>query len=159
MRFRSLLGVGLCHLAALVSPVYGQAKLPVISARTFTSGVAKVTVTGAFSISQDVPINVAASFGDGEMTWLQFGSSGAAEPNAGITYNAESGETGITIARGKQLATGGIMPGEKSECTGKVEVTASLVSARYTCVGLTSYDQTTRQMSKVNIEVIVTARS
>jgi hypothetical protein len=155
--FFSITG-GAILLGALASPVSGQAKPPKISARQFVSGSAKVTVSGSFSIDQDVQINTAASIGDGEMTWLQFGNSGSAAPNATITYG-ETGETGIVVASGKNQATGGIIVGEKSECSGTVQVTGTLVSGRYKCVGLTSYDQTTRKMAKVDVEVIFTARS
>lgn len=156
----TLIGVagGALLLAALSSPGSGQTKPPTISARQFSAGSAKVTVTGSFSVDLDVPLNLQASIGDGGMTWLQFGSSGSAEPNAAITYG-ETGEVGITVARGKTLATGGIIVGEKSECAGKVEVTAKLISGRYTCVGVTSHDPATGKMGKVNIEVSFTAKS
>ena len=131
---------------------------PKISQRQFVAGSALVKVTGAFNISEDVPINTKASFGDGESTWLQFGASGSANPNALITYG-ETKEIGITIGKGKLVATGGIMPGEKSECSGKAEVTAKLVSGKYTCHGVTSYDPATGKMSKVDIEVTFTAKS
>ncbi len=145
-------------LAALASPGSAQAKPPTITARQFSAGSAKVIVTGSFSIDKEVAINTQASMGDGGMTWLQFGSSGSAEPNAAITYG-ETGEVGITVARGKTLATGGIIVGEKSECAGKVEVTAKLISGRYSCVGVTSHDPVTGKMGKVNIEVSFTAKS
>jgi hypothetical protein len=53
------------------------------------------------------------------------------------------------VARGKLTATAGITPGEKSLCTGKVEVTAKLISGQYTCKGVTSYDPATSKMGKV----------
>jgi hypothetical protein len=137
--------------------VHAQA-FPKISQRQFVDGSALVKVTGAFSISEDVSINTKASYGDGESTWLQFGASGSAEPNALITYG-ETKEIGITVGKGKLVATGGIMPGEKSECSGKVEVTQKLVSGKYTCHGVTSYDPATGKMSKVDIEVTFTAKS
>lgn len=159
MRSGYLVSAALSLVVAAASPALGQQKLPAISQRSFTEGSVKVVVTGSFSIDQDIPINKAGSFGDGEMTWLQFGNPGGTEPNVGITFNAESGEVGITVARGKQLATGGIMPGEKSECAGKVDVTMVLVSGRYTCTGVTSHDPATGRMGKVNIEVVITAKS
>jgi hypothetical protein len=147
-------------LATVASPLGAQASqgFPVISTRQFTGGSAKVTVTGSFSISEDVPINTQASFGDGTATWLQFGNSGSDTPNALITYG-ESKEIGITIGRGKLIATGGIMPGEASACSGKAEVTAKLVSGRYTCKGVSSYDPATSKMGKVDIEITFTAKS
>jgi hypothetical protein len=152
--------IGVCAVALMLplgAPVSAQTTLPIISTRQFVAGSAKVTVTGSFSIEQDVPINTQASFGDGEKTWLQFGVSGSAEPNALITYG--DNEVGITVARGKLLATGGIIIGEKSECTGKVEVTAKLISARYTCRDVTSYDPATSKLGKVNFDVTFTAKS
>jgi hypothetical protein len=152
-----MVGLALVTLAALASPLPGQG-FPVISTRQFTGGSAKVVVSGAFSINEDVPINSQASFGDGTATWLQFGNSGSAQPNALITYG-ESKEIGITIGRGKLIATGGIMPGEASECSGKAEVTAKLVSGHYTCKGVSSYDPATSKMGKVDIEITFTAKS
>jgi hypothetical protein len=149
---------GAVLLAALASRGSAQTKPPVISAREFVSGHAKVVVSGTFSIDDTVGINLKASIGDGEMTWLQFGASGSAQPNAAITYG-ETGEVGITVARGKFLATGGIIVGEKSECSGTVQVTATLISGRYKCVGLTSHDQATGKMGNVNIDVTFTAKS
>jgi len=140
------------------TPAVGQTgKPPAISSRQFTGGSIKLTVTGSARIDQEIPINTQASYGDGEMTWLQFGASGSEAPNALITYG-ETGETGIIIGRGKFSATGGIIPGEESECSGTVHVTATLVSGQYNCVGVTSNDPP-RGIGKVNIEVRFTAKS
>ncbi len=144
-------------LVALAPPASGQA-YPAISARTFTSGSATVIVTGSLSIREEVQINGRASFGDGEMTWIQFGNSGSDKLDALITYG-ESKEIGITIGRGKVIATGGIMPGEKAECSGKVEVTVTLISGQYTCRGLTSQHPATGTMGKVDMTVTFTAKS
>jgi hypothetical protein len=130
---------------------------PTISGRYFTGGSAKVTVTGSTTITQEIPINTQASFGDGESTWLQFGASGAAEPNALITYS-QTKETGITIGEGKFIVTGGILNGEKPECSGKVSVTATLISGTYACTGLTS-KQASGGMGTVDIKVTFTAQS
>jgi len=132
---------------------------PAISQRMFTDGSARVTVTGAFSFNEDVAINKQASFSGGDMTWLQFGASGGPETNATITYNQDSKETGIIVARGKLTATGGIAPGEPSECTGRVEVSATLMAGRYSCRGVTSYDPATGKMGKVDIDISFTAKS
>jgi len=130
---------------------------PTISARTYTGGSAKVTVTGSTQIAQEIPINTQASFGDGESTWLQFGVSGAAEPNVLITYS-QMKEIGIIIGQGKFTATGGFFPGQKSECSGKQSVTPTLVSGEYTCSGLTS-KQASGGMGTVDIKVMFTAKS
>lgn len=143
---------------ALAATAGAQGKPPVISTREFKEGTAKVTVTGSFTFSQDIALNKMASFGDGEATWLMFGVSGSADPSVAITYGT-TGETGITIAKGKMVATGGIIVGEKSECSGTVEVKPALVSGRYSCVGVTSHDPDTGRLGKVNIEVVFTAKS
>ncbi|HEX3233397.1 MAG TPA: hypothetical protein VHR41_04335 [Gemmatimonadales bacterium] len=132
-------------------------RFPTISERQFTGGGATVTVTGSSKISQEIPLNTKASYGDGESTWLQFGVSGSAEGDVLVTYG-ESKEIGITVGRGKFLATGGIMPGEKSQCSGKAQVTAALVSGDYTCTGVTS-KQAEGGMGKVDIKVTFTAKS
>ena len=81
----------------------------------------------------------------------------AGAPNALITYG-ETGEIGITVGRGKLMATGGIMPGEESECSGKVKVTATLISGEYVCAGVTSFDPATG-LGTVDIKVRFTAKS
>jgi hypothetical protein len=116
-------------------------------------------VTGSFTITDDIAINKQASFGDGEMTWIQFGVSGAEEPNALITYNTGLKEVGLIFGRGKKTTTAGIMEGEPSPCTGKTDVAAKLVSGRYVCKGVTSYDPSTGKMGKVDIEITFTAKS
>lgn len=149
------LGLVLCLLAL---PVAAQTDgFPTISGRQFTGGSAKVTVTGSTTITQEIPINTVASFSDGESTWLQFGASGAAEPNVLITYS-ETKETGITIGEGKFIVTGGILNDEKPECSGKVSVTATLISGNYACTGLTS-KQASGGMGTVDVKVTFTAQS
>lgn len=145
-------------LPGAVQPLAGQDQPPpAISQRQFSDGSAKVTVAGSFTIDQDIPINKIASVADGESTWLQFGASGAAEPNILITYG-ETGETGIIVGKGKSSATGGIMPGGESECAGTVTVTATLVSGEYTCRDIVSYEPG-KGMGKVNIKVVFSAKS
>jgi hypothetical protein len=141
-------------LAVLASPAAGQVpgRVPTISSRQFVSGAAKVTVSGSFQIDEEVAINTAASFGDGEWTWIQFGDSGSEVPNALITYG--DGEVGINVGRGKGTATA-----EGANCSGKVEVTAAAVSGNYTCTGVDSYDSATSRMGKIDIEIRFTANS
>jgi len=156
-RATALLSAGACMLLAI--PVSAQqSAYPPISKREFVEGSVKVKVSGTFTIDEEVQLNKQASFGDGEMTWVQYGASGAAEPNALITFT-QMGEVGILVARGKLTSTAGVMPGEKSLCTGKTEVTAKLISGHYTCKGITSYDPATSKMGKVDIEVNFTAKS
>ena len=145
-------------LSLLAPPLAAQTDgFPTISGRQYTGGSAKVTVTGSTTISQEIPINTQASFSDGESTWLQFGASGAAEPNALITYS-QTKETGITLGEGKFIVTGGIMYGEQPQCSGKVSVTATLISGTYTCSGLTS-KQASGGMGTVDVKVTFTAQS
>jgi hypothetical protein len=156
---RLLAGVAVLFiLAGLPAPAPAQTSgFPTISQRQYTGGSAKVTVTGSAKIDTEIPLNTQASFSDGESTWLQFGASGSAEPNALITYG-ETKEIGITIGKGKLIATGGIMPGEKSDCAGKVQVTESLISGEYTCRRLTSYVPG-EGMGNVDIKVTFTAKT
>jgi hypothetical protein len=141
-------------MALIVSPVNGQTNggVPAISERTFASGSITLTVTGAFEISEDVPINATASIADGEWTWLQFGVSGAEKPNALITYG--DGAYGVSVSRGKRIATA-----DGENCSGRVEVTGTGISGQYTCNGVTSYDPASGNMGKVNIVVRFTART
>lgn len=118
----------------------------------------KIVVTGSFTVNADVPINAQASIGDGEMTWLQFGVSGSSTPEALITYG-QNQETGITVGSGKNVATGGMMPGEKPTCTGNVQVTATLLSGHYVCKGLSSHNSSSGRLATVDVEVTFTARS
>jgi hypothetical protein len=140
------------------SPADGQTSgFPTISSRTFTAGSAKVTVTGSAKMDQDIALNTQASYGDGEVTWLQFGASGSDAPNALITYG-ETKEIGISVGKGKFIVTGGIIPGEKSECSGTAEVTESSIVGDYTCTGVVSHDPATG-MGKVDVKVRFTAKS
>lgn len=146
-------------LTLLAIPLSAQpSAYPPISKREFVGGSVKVKVTGTFAIDEEVQINKQASIGGGDMTWLQYGASGAAEPNVLISFT-DTKEVGIIVGRGKLTATGGITPGEKSLCTGKVEVTAKSISGHYTCKGVTSYDPATFKMGKVDIDVDFTAKS
>jgi hypothetical protein len=125
--------------------------VPTISARSFVEGTATVKVTGAFQIDAEIAINAKASFGDGEMTWIQFGVSGAKEPNALLTY---SQEIGIIIGGGSSTVTA-----EGENCSGAATVTGSLVTGHYRCTGITAYDKATKKMGKVDITIRFTARS
>jgi hypothetical protein len=140
----------------LVAQTAKPLQVPKISGRTFGAGSAKVTVTGSFQIDADVAINAPASFGDGEMTWIQFGVSGAAEPNALITYGDQG--IGIIVGLGKNTATAE-PSSEDATCTGEVTVTASSVAGQYACTGVGSYNPATGKMGKVNITVRFTATS
>lgn len=158
-RLTAILGASFFTVLAIpVGAQSSQSAYPPISKREFVSGSVKVKVTGHFTIDGEVQLNTKASIGDGEMTWLQYGASGSAEPNALITFT-ETKEVGINVAKGKLTSIAGITPGEKSLCTGKVEVTATLISGHYTCKGVTSYDPSTFKMGTVDVDVQFTAKS
>jgi hypothetical protein len=128
------------------------AELPVISGRTYVSGSAKVKVTGEFQFNTVIPINKQASFGDGEMTWIQYGNSGAAEPNLLVTVSLY--ELGFGIGLGKQVSTAG-----GDQCTGSMDVKPTMITGHYKCRGIASYDPRDGKMGKVDIEIDMTAGS
>lgn len=84
---------------AVVLSTSADANIPIISGRTYVSERAKVTVTGSFQINEDIAFNDKASYSDGEMTWLQYGVSGAETP--GLLVTASPDEVGIIAGRGK----------------------------------------------------------
>ena len=145
-------------IAALATDADAQRHYPPISARQFVSGNVQIKVTGAFAMNETVALNTMASIGDGEVTWLQYGVSGSAQPEALITFT-DTNEIGIFVARNKLQATSGVGGNEKPWCTGKVDVTAKRITGQFTCASVTSYDQGTKNMGKVTIEVRFTAES
>jgi hypothetical protein len=137
----------------LASPVINAAgKIPVVSTRGYVGGSANVVVTGAFQVHADIPINKQASISDGEMTWLQYGVSGAAEPNMLLTVSTY--EVGFGVSKGKAIATAGA-----EDCTGDMVVGEKQINGKYSCKGVTSYDPGTGQMGEVDIEIRFTALS
>jgi hypothetical protein len=144
---------GMLAVTLVVSAaVHADNKIPVVSARTYIAGSAAVTVTGAFEIRADIPINTKASMSDGEMTWLQYGDSGSAEPNMLLTVSPH--EVGFGVAKGKSIATAGA-----ADCTGDMVVTGVSIVGKYSCKGVSSFDQSTGRMGKVDIEIKLTAQS
>lgn len=145
-------------LGSFPSPTAAQTPdsvVPDISARQYSGGSAMVIVKGAVQISQEVEINKMASFSSGDMTWLQFGVSGSPEPNLMITYGEGIGEgVGINVGKGKLTVTAG-----SELCNGQVTITAALLSGRYICTGVTSYDGGTGRMGKVDVEITFTAKT
>ena len=158
MRRTPLLGtaVVLCLALPAVRVAAQVNAFPTISARQYTSGTATVIVTGTTKMSQDITLNTIASISDGESTWLQYGASGSAEGDVLVTFG-QTKEIGITVGKGKFLATGGITPGEKSQCTGSTKVTPTSVSGEYACTGLTSKEGS--GMGKVDLKVVFDAKS
>lgn len=145
-------GIVVVATLAATAPAYTADGVPKISPRGYVGGSAKVTVSGAFKINADIPINKQASMSDGEMTWLQYGVSGAAEPNMLLTVS--SYEVGFGVSRGKAMATAGA-----GDCTGDIVVGERQINGKYICKGVTSYDPSTGQMGTVDIEIQLTALS
>lgn len=128
---------------------------PVISPRTYTSGSAKVTVTGSFQVNAEIPINLQASLSDGEATWLQYGASGAETPNSLMTISPS--EVGLSVTLGKKTALA-----SADACKGNLSVTDKLISGKYQCKDATSHDPAVTNnfgMGKVTIDVSFTAGS
>ena len=136
--------------ACLVAAADAAGKIPVISQRTFAAGTAHVVVTGSFSFTADIALNIPASISDGEDTWLQYGASGSDAPNA--LFKVSPTEIGIIVGQGKSRATGG-----SDTCEGKLDVTATNVSGHYVCKHVTSYDPRSGQMGTVGIDINVNA--
>jgi hypothetical protein len=148
----------LIALAAVPPAPAQESAYPPISSRQFTDGSIEVRVTGSQSIDATIPINAQASIGDGEVTWLQYGASGSESPNSLITYT-QTGEVGVSVGKGKFIVTAGVTPGEKPQCDGKTEVAPTLITGKYTCRGITSYDAATGTMGKVDVVVAFRAES
>jgi hypothetical protein len=130
----------------------GGGDIPTISARSFTGGSAQVRVSGMFTIDSDIAINMAASFGDGNFTWLQFGDSGSDEPNALVTSG--DGEAGVIVGLGSYTATG-----TSAECAWEFDVTDTTVSGTFSCAGVTGYNPVDGSLGTVDIEIDFTANS
>jgi hypothetical protein len=126
--------------------------VPVISARSYVGGSAKVTVTGSFQIDENIPINAQASYSAGDMTWLQYGASGSDSPTALVTVSTD--EVGINVGRGKPSSTFSAV-----SCTGGMDVTGNLITGHYKCPNATSYDPSSGQMGTINVEIDFTAAS
>jgi len=127
-------------------------EIPVISARTYTTGHIQVNVSGHFDIDASPALDTKASISDGEYTWIQYGASGEAAPNATVTIG--HGDMGISVAVGRYVATG-----TSTECTMKTNVTPAKVSGHFTCPKVGGYNQADGSMGDVKIEVDFEASS
>jgi len=134
----------------------GSAEALVISQRTYTSGSVKAKVTGFFEVDGTQTLNAPASITDDDHTWITYGASGAPELNVGFTNSTAMAEHGVTVGLGPYSVTAVSTSGE---CVTKVDVTPTLVSGRYTCKGSTAYNNQTREMGQVDIEVEFSAGS
>lgn len=158
MRVSSWALVTLLGICLFAVPASAQRHYPPISGRQFTNGSIDIKVTGAFTMNATVAINTQASFGDGEMTWLQFGIDAGVAPNALITFTT-MGEVGIIVQEGKVKGVTGIGGNEKPWCTGTLDVKPAMLAGDYVCSGVPSHDRATDKMGKVNITVKFTAGS
>lgn len=151
----NLTAVLLAGLATAGVAQVPDTQVPVISARQYKSGSATVVVKGSFQVDQAIAINTQASMSDGEMTWLQFGASGSAQPNALITYGEGIGDgVGVNVGIGRRSVTVG-----SDICDGAVTITPTTMTGHYVCAGATSYDSSTGRMGKVDIDIRFTVQS
>jgi hypothetical protein len=127
-------------------------EIPVISARTYTTGHIQVNVSGHFEIDASPELDTQASISDGEYTWIQYGASGEEAPNATVTIG--QGDMGIAVAVGRYVAVG-----TTTECSMTTTVTATKVSGHFTCPKVTGYNQADRSMGEVTIEIDFEASS
>ena len=127
-------------------------EIPVISERTYKVGSMQLRVSGFFDIDASPALDTVASISDGEYTWIQYGKSGEAAPNATVTIG--QGDIGISVGVGRFVATGTTI-----ECEITTEVTPTRVSGHYSCPKVAGYNQETRAMGDVKIEVDFEAAS
>jgi hypothetical protein len=127
-------------------------EVPVISARTYTSGYIRLNVSGHFDIDASPELDTRASISDGGYTWIQYGASGSEAPNATVTIG--NGDIGISVAVGRNIATG-----TSTECSMTTTVTPTTVSGHFTCPKVTGYNQADRSMGNVAIEIEFEAQS
>ena len=126
--------------------------VPVISARTYATGHARLKVSGHFDIDASPGLDTKASISDGGYTWIQYGTSGSETPNATVTIG--NGDMGISVAVGRHVATG-----TSTECTMTTEVTAAKVGGHFQCPKVTGYNQADGSMGDVTIEIDFEASS
>lgn len=127
----------------------------VISERTYTSGSARVKVTGFFTIDGAVQLNK-SGLTDDDQTWIPYGEHGAQALNVLFTNSTAMAEHGVTIGFGPYIVTATSTSGE---CRTKIDVTPTLVTGRYSCTGSTARNNQTGEMGKVDIEVEFSAGS
>jgi hypothetical protein len=128
----------------------------VISPRTYTGGTVSAKVAGFFDVDGGQTLNVPASMTDDDQTWLQYGVSGAPELNVLFTNSQAMAEHGVTIAIGPYTVT---TTSSSGECKTEIDVTPVLITGRYSCSGSTGYNNQTREMGEVDVEVEFTAGS
>ena len=127
-------------------------EIPVISDRSYTAGRMQLRVSGFFDINASPALDTMASITSDGHTWIQYGASGEAPPNATVTVG--NGDMGISAAIERYIATGTTI-----ECEITIEVTATKVSGHYSCPKVTGYNPVDGAMGDVKIEVDFEATS
>jgi len=127
-------------------------EIPVISDRTYQAGYMNLKVSGFFDIDASPALDAPPSITSDGNTWIQYGKSGEAPPNA--TFTVGNGDMGIGVGVGRFVATGTTI-----ECEITTEVTPSRVSGHLSCPKVTGYNMDTRAMGDVKIEVDFEATS
>lgn len=137
-------------------PGAGGADPVVISSRTYTNGTVTVKVRGFFGAEGSQTLNLPASLTDEDQTWLQYGVSGSQELDVLFTNSQSMAEHGVTVGMGPWSVT---TTSTSGECKTEIDVTPTLVKGRYSCTGSTGYNNQTREMGGVDIEVEFSAGS
>jgi hypothetical protein len=127
-------------------------EIPVITARTYTTGHVQLRVSGHFDIDASPALDTKASISDGGYTWIQYGTSGSEAPNATVTIG--NGDMGISVAAGRYVATG-----TSTDCSMTTSVTATKVAGHFKCAKIAGYNQADGSMGDVTIEIDFEANS
>ena len=127
-------------------------EIPVISDRTYKAGYLQLRVSGFFDINANPELDTRASITSDGYTWIQYGASGEAPPNATVTIG--NGDMGISAAIERYIATGTTI-----ECEITIEVTPARVSGHYSCPKVTGYNPADGSMGDVKIELDFEATS
>ena len=137
-------------------PGWEKRESVIISPRTYTAGTVTAKVTGFFEVDGRQTLNEPATSTDEDQTWLQYGVSGSQELDVLFTNSQSMAEHGVTVGMGPWSVT---TTSTSGECKTEVDVTPTLVTGRYSCPGSTGYNNQTRQMGKVDVEVEFSAGS
>jgi hypothetical protein len=137
-------------------PGWGSAERLLISPRTYTGGTVTAKVTGFFDVDGGQTLNVPASLTDEDQTWLQYGVSGSAELDVLFTNSQSMAEHGVTVGLGPYSVT---TTSTSGECKTEVDVTPVLITGRFSCSGSMGYNNQTREMGEVDVEIEFSADS
>jgi hypothetical protein len=98
--------------------------IPEVSDRYYDSGDASTTVTGPFSLTDQIAIDPVASYSQDGLSWISFNDGGDAE----ILVVFGEPENSVTVAQGTNVAIG-----RDDACNFDITVTASSVSGSISC--------------------------